>query len=337
MNSTITLWKITTDKTLDEIASRLLSVPGREIVPEWNNDGPLIELQKNTQELGTVTDIHTLAFNKNSYRYISFNIYMERKKRKDNWYNTDGELKEHRDRVTVYQSNMIIYENGNELFLMAFAAKTTVNKIAKYAFEDKDVFNIIEQSLNVSEDMFYWILKALRDYPGEQLHRMVDITPTGLWGYFGKTLDGNNSIRAEGQRILAVLGTLAVIFSSEELKAVKPEFQKDGQVVVVEINLNNSLKIDDSYCLGSYFNIYSSQEQVQQRINVIGMYTINIIIPQMIIAYENSVQDKTWSKQLKIDFISSMGAEIKRRVELELESLKRDEDADEDCDEENNY
>lgn len=318
MSITMTRWRIENINTLEEFADNLELIPRALEDIVWQDGSPIYTVVGNINECD-YNYIHSIEIQDTEYRYLSFTVTVERAKKENKWYNTDGTLKDRRDRINTYQSNMIAFVDNGSIEMIAFTAKSTVTRIIRHAFDNEVWQEISEIPCSINEDMFYWLLKRLRDYPATNLHNTVDVNISGLWSYLGTTCDGNNAFRAKGRRVLAVLGTLAVIFSSEELKALRPEFQHDGNVIVIELNLNNTIKIYDDYYIGN-FNAYNGQEKS----NVLALYTINELIPNILNAYNANVTDDIWSIQLKLDFLRTIGQEIMDRVEEELQLLENE-------------
>lgn len=315
MNVTVINWNIGNVETLGQFQECLRSYINRELEVDWEDAPPTYSV--NNVNGFDYNNIYELKIEDTTFRYIIFNIAVERAKSENNWHNANGVLKERRDRISLYQSNMLVYELNGELRILTLAAKTTVTKIFRHAFDNEAWGDITEINYGISEDMFYWLLKRLRDYPRHFLYNNINVGITGLLSYLGKTDDGNNAFRANGRRVLAVLGTLAFIFSSERLKALRPEFQHNGNVFVVELNLNNSFKIYEEYYCGN-LNVYRGQE----KINALVLYVINILIPRVIQSYNRNIEDNLWSNQFKLDFLESIGTEIMERVQEELEQVR---------------
>jgi len=327
MSITLTTWQIRNIDTLEQFIDNLQLINRSLDEVVWDDEPPRYTVTSNIDGYD-YDHIHDINMDNTVYRYASFTVTVERAKKENKWFNDDGTLKDRRERINIYQSNMLAYMENGYITLVAFTAKTMAGRILNHAF-DNDVWqDRSERTCSVNEDVFYWLLKRLRDYPTVNLHSTVNGNITGLWSYLGTTGNGSNAFRAKGRRVLAVLGTLAVIFSSEELKALRPEFQHNGNILVVELNLDNTIKIYDDYYLGN-FNVYSGQEKN----NVLALYTINQLLPNILKAYNENINDGIWSIQLKVDFLRTIGQEIMERVEEELELLENNTQEEDDEDE----
>lgn len=318
MSITLTTWKIRNIDTIEQFVSNLELVNRRLEEVGWGEDSPNYIVSSNIEGYG-YDYIHNITLGNVEYKYISFRVTVERAKQKNKWYDECGNLKDRRERINTYPSDMLAYVANNEVTLIVFSAKTTAARILNHAFDNEIWKEREEINWGIDEDIFYWLLKRLRDYPAVNLHNSVNINITGLWSYLGTTGNGSNAFRGKGRRVLAVLGTLAIIFSSEELRALRPEFQHNGNTVVVELNLDNTIKIYDDYYLGN-FNVYQGQEKG----NVLALYIINELIPNILESYNKNKEDDLWSIQLKSDFLRTIGQEIMERVEEELDLLEND-------------
>lgn len=314
MNLTLKKWKIEGIDTLDKFKECLVKINRTLEVDNWQGEPPRYSVTSNIEGDTEILD-RNIKIENNEYRYISFNIYIERARRAKSWHDSQGLLKDRKERVNVYQSNMIAFEEHGSISIITFSAPTTVSRIFKHAFDSEELKDVMESSFNIKEDFLYWLLKRLRDYPNTDLYNNINVNISGLYGYLGS--NGNNDCRGNGRRVLAVLGTLAVIFSSEKLKSLRPEFQHNGNIVVIEINEDNTIKLYEDDYLGN-FSVYTGQE----RSNILALYTINVLLPMVLDAYNKNIADSLWSVELKLDFLRTIGEEIKERVQEELDSLE---------------
>lgn len=324
MNLTLKKWKLENIDTLEEFIECLEKINRTLEVANWQGEPPRYSVTPNIEGDTEILE-RTVQIENNQYSYISFNVYIERAKRAKSWVDAAGALKDRKDRVNVYQSNMIAFEEEGCISIITFSAPTTVTRIFRHAFDSDELKDISEIPYTIKEDFLYWLLKRLRDYPNADLYNNINVNISGLYGYLGS--NGNNDCRGNGRRILAVLGTLAVIFSSEKLKSLRPEFQHNGNILVIEINDDNTIKLYEDDYFGN-FNVYSGQEKS----NILALYAINILLPMVLEAYYKNIDDGLWSVELKLDFLRTIGEEIKERVQEELDLLEITSEEDEEDD-----
>ena len=83
------------------------------------------------------------------------------------------------------------------------------------------------------------------------------------------------------------------------------------------INEDNTIKLYEDDYFGN-FSVYTGQEKS----NILALYTINALLPMVLDAYNKNIADSLWSVELKLDFLRTIGEEIKERVQEELDSLE---------------
>jgi hypothetical protein len=286
--------------------------------PELWDDDPLVAAINEIEEFPLTTPV-TIEIDGERVPYIFFEAYSERSKRQDAWYSVNQQLKPRSDRINLFQSRILLFEYNNTVKGIVF---TGVNR-AKTLINDTmppEIWGIIEPAeLHVTEDLLYWIFKKFIDLRDRPLSSSHDLYVTALKSYAGKTRDNINAMRGNGRRISTILGTLAFLFNNENLKAVRPQLQHNGEVFLIEISLTGTCRIwEEEYQGGWLF------EENEKLINNIAIYSYIKLLPMLIDCYRENIVEGLWSPQLKIEFLQRLGNEIKDQVEAELVRLQNE-------------
>ena len=317
MNITVTKWNINNIVHLEQVQHILLQNRVQEIDVDWEDDPLRYEFMQVDEK--PIFETRNILIERTTYNYFIFKGRVERPVSKKNWYDDNGNLIEREERVKVLEATFILYETQIGLNMISIGAATTVRKVVNYIFKDSELGSLEVDNFSVKEDMYYWLLSRLKDEENHNLSTNGELKITGLLSYLGRTDDGSNAIRGNGRRVLSILGTLAYIFSSDSLKALRPEFQYKGMLFVIELTMNNSFKIHEDYCVG--LNNISKQE----KIIVLSIYTIEKIIPNLLSSYRENINLGIWSKQIKAEFLKSIGEELIETINDRMDFLDEEE------------
>lgn len=271
---------------------------------------------------------NVLRFNEREIRYIRFNGYIETEKRVEP-YNEAGILKDREERITPFSSEILVFQEGNNLYASTLCGVTNGKKLMKLLFPQEQ-YGIIEAvNHELTEDILYWLFKHYIDTPDNVLSENYQLYVTALKSYMGKTRDNINAVRGEGNRISTILGTLAFLFNSEQLKALRPQIQYETESMLLEITLTGTFKLWNNSYRGRAFRTLEGKEKE----NALIIYAFLVILPLIVECYKESSAANEWSPQLKLDFVKRLGSEIRQRVETELQRIEQ-ESREEDIEEE---
>lgn len=255
----------------------------------------------------------------NNVRYIAVECVTERARNPEFWYDNYGNLKPRNDRINPYRSKLIIFEANNSVHGITFTGLSRAGTILRDCLPVETWGSVTSYDVGISEDLLYWLFRKfidLRDTPLSAHHNMF---VTALKSYTGKTKDNVNAMRGNGKRISTILGTLAFLFNNENLKAVRPQLQYNGEVFLIEISLSGTCRIWEEEYQGNWL-LYDDEIKV----NNIAIYTYLILLPRLIDCYRDNIARNQWSPQQKIEFLQRLGNEIKDQVEAELERLQQE-------------
>jgi hypothetical protein len=290
-------------------------------VREWQNDTLLSEVRAAAGF--DLYEHETLQIEGQTIQYLFFDVYTERKKNQDQWYESDGvTLKEREERINPYHSNMLTFQLEDKVYAIVFSGINRAKSFLRDIFIGEVWGNVDPVPFSISEDLLYWIFKRYIDTPRESLSQNNQVFVTALESYMGKTRDNVNAMRGEGSRISTILGTLAFLFNNENenLKAIRPAIQYGNEKVLVELGLTGTFKTWSKSYRGQLFRTLNGQKKE----NAIAIFIFAKIIPLLIECYEENIRHNRWSPQLKIDFIKRLGTMIREEVDSVLVRLEQE-------------
>ncbi len=317
MNITVTKWNVNNIVQLEDAQRILMRNRVQEVDVDWDDDPLKYEFV--SVDNRDIDDTRSIQIDSMRYRYSIFKGKVERPVSKKKWYDENENLVDREERIKVIESTFLLYETQQGLALISIGAATTVRKVVNYMFKESEWGSITVSNFNIQEDLYYWLLYRLKDEENHDLSVDGNLKITGLLSYLGKTDDGSNAIRGNGRRVLSILGTLAYIFSSDSLKALRPEVQYNGKLFVIELTMNNSFKVYEDYCTG--LNNLTDQE----KIITLSIYTIEKVIPTILSSYRHSIRLNRWSTQIKSDFLKSIGEELIETINDRMGLLENEE------------
>lgn len=298
---------------LANVLANVIDHPTKEVVSTATiNDTPY-EVKLNTNlnaiEGFPIGEAETLDVDGNTIKCTGFSIYTERARRSDVWLDENGQLKPKRDLINQFQADFIVYECNGDTYALGSAGINRTRALLKDAFNLQTDEMVIQYS-DVTEDLLYWLFKRFIDTPADSLLGAEQLHITSLESYVGKTRDNVNAMRGEGDGISVILGTLAFLFNNEELKSIRPTVQYGNEKVLIEIGLTGTFKLwENSYRGRAYRHLIDKRKGL-----MLALYVNLIIIPTLVRSYKENLRNRTWSKQLKIDFIKRLGERITREV-----------------------
>lgn len=287
---------------------------------EWDDEPLKIEI-KQTDNGDEFNKIKTLNINGETIRYISFATSVDRPKNvtlTDKWYLPDGKLKPRNERVRTINSDIILFENDGKVYGVFFIGINGAKQIISKLFSKSVWGEVSKLELGIDDDMLFWMFKSFIDFETKQLSDNVPICITAIRSYLAKTRDTLNTLRGKGEKISAILGTLAFLFNNDKLKSIRPEIQYKGEVFLIELSLSGTYKLDQTEYEGQFISLKGNEKR-----DAIVIYLIIVLLPKLVDAYKENIKSSEWSRELKIDFIKRLGVMIKENVDSELEEMEK--------------
>lgn len=314
------VWKFSGTNNIEEAQAKIKSNIIREEDVAWEDEPLKIEFKESTSGR-SFNAIGSLCIESKQVKYILFGSTVEKLKNvKDpnRWFLEDNAtLRLREERVRVLNSDVLLFEKENEMYGILFSGYTNAHQIISKAFP-MDVWGKISiMNLNLNEDILFWMFKTFIDFESKELSSRNPIRITAIRSYLAKTRDEINTLRGKGEKISAILGTLAFLFKNDKLKSIMPELQYKGEVFLVEISLNGTFKTDEV----EYDGVFLELDKIDKKIAIV-IYLSMILLPKLVEAYKENIETNKWSKELKVDFIERLGVMIKDSVDFELENMK---------------
>ncbi|WP_059104269.1 hypothetical protein [Shouchella shacheensis] len=310
---TFSFWNLNTKKSYDETIQNMIDYEGWKPVNYDTVDSErdlqfLIEVDNSDEYKLEISDDESFRFSKVLHSW-------------ERVVSTESNNKDVNRRIKQSDLEFLVCENSTgQVFFIAFKGLTANTKTAlRSANNFSGKKEITENSLDVSEDIFYWLFNRYMNFETEELFKGTSAYVNALTAYRGGTDDEANDTWGRGLRITKILATLAFLFNTEKLKSLTPELSVDNINLTVEINLNGSYKFDVDSHTGNFF-LY----QRDKKKGCLLIYFYKVIYPTILKAYKHHLDVGSWNEQMKLNFISSIGAEIQDKVKEKLDDIKFD-------------
>jgi hypothetical protein len=315
------IWKFNGVNNIEDVKEKIKSKTIKEEYIGWDDSPLKIAFGKSSTE-DSFNDIKSVYIEGSEVKYILFGSVVEKlkyAKEPNKWFLSDNAtLKPREDRVKILTSDVLLFEKDNEIYGILFSGITVAKQIIVNAFPVDIWGKICRLDLNIKEDILFWMFKSFIDFDSKELSDKIPIRITAIRSYLAKTRDEINTLRGKGEKISAILGTLAFLFKNDKLKSIMPEIQYKGEVFVVEISLNGTFRTDDSEYEGNFLEL----DKTKKKISIV-IYLATILLPKIVEAYNENVKTQKWSNNLKLVFIEKLGGLIKDSVDAELENMKK--------------
>lgn len=233
-------------------------------------------------------------------------------------------------RIRKNDSDIVVFEEDNDVIIIPLRGKnTTTGSLIRTAFNINEDNRLVSEDFPFSEDFFYWLFNHYLNNSGkivnsEERNRKLKII--SLTGFSGETRDKVNKITSDGNRISKILWTLAFLFTNEKLMSITPELEhsvvrQDGpfsEIIKLDLTLTGTYKIGVTDHIGSRF----LERKTNRSLVYLILYTYMILIPELLAAYRNDRDCKSWSPHIKKQFIMSIGSEIEAQVTQILDEIE---------------
>ena len=319
------MWEFTGLENLNEAINLIRDSQPIISDVDWE-DEPLIALIRQINGFD-VNKPENVEVDGNQINYVIMDCITERPRNPQFWFSPQGQLISREKRINVYQTKVLLFEYNNLVRGIVFTGKGRAGTIIRDCLPEEYWGNVAAVESAITEDLLYWIFRKFIDLRESPLSPAHNLYVTALKSYTGKTRDNINAMRGNGRRISTILGTLAFLFNNENLKAVRPQLQYNGEVFLLEISLAGTCRIWEEDYQGIWLNL--DEERLQ---NNIAIYTYIKLLPTLIECYQDNIRRGSWSPLLKVEFLQRLGNEIKDQVEAELARLQEEAHLDEQLD-----
>lgn len=315
MAISITILKMDNIKNLDDAAQKLLQGANLDVRPhkvEWPTDDILHRRWRGALGVNEIT-----SGTNEKFKYIFVNALVERPRRKVK--DENNKFLDRVDRVNTVTSDALFFEHGNSVYCAVYMTPgTKVNTVIKELLKEEIWGSIthLPTDYHILDDTYYWILSKFLS-GGKNISGNPKMTIEAFTGYTGTTADNAHSMSGEGERISAMLGTLAFIFGNDQLKSLKLNVTYKDEYLFFDLGNKGNVQIfendyDGRFCVGG-----PEKEKV-----LITLLLYKIVIPRILECYQNTIDSGEWSTAKRTEFIRGTGNEIIDRVQKELDELE---------------
>ncbi|MGW9103829.1 hypothetical protein ACWGPZ_26780 [Priestia megaterium] len=320
MEFPVVLIKLNDVNTLENVLEKILHNNNRDARPdkgEWPT-GDLLKKRWEPIVNGIPIDITVVPFSdEENFRYIYLNACVERAKSRVK--DSEGSFLDRQDRINYVDENVLFFENGTDIYLAVYKsfssyAQTKINYILKdLLFEEEwGSHEILPIGYGITDDVYYWMLRKV--ITGEKtLSNAPLITVETFTGYSSAGLDNAHRVKGEGERISALLGTLAFIFGEDSLKSLKIHLNINrAENILFELFNKGNIHVFEYE--GEEFNGTYDEER-----SLLTLYMYKKIIPEILEKYNEALAEDTWNPEIRRDFVEYVGNTLIDKVRSKLD------------------
>ncbi|HDR4948539.1 TPA: hypothetical protein QCR51_005130 [Bacillus cereus] len=319
MEFPVTLAKLDDTTTLNATLTKLLQGANLDQRPDrvpWPQ-GDTLHKRWITANNGDALGINSvISGTEEEYNYIHVQAIVERAK--NVVHDENGQFLDRLDRINKVTSDVLFFEHANSIYA-AIYMNLTKSSISKINYIIKDLFieeiwgavTILPTDFNIQDNTYYWLLnkfimddKIISENPSMSIR-----TFTGYSG--GAAVDNGHTVVGEGERISALLGTLAFIFGDDSFKSLKLHVCVNNNNILFELEHKGNVRIYEFD--GEFFAGNIEHERI-----LLTLLLYKTIIPTILTEYLTAVQQSQWNNDSKRNFITNVGQMIIDRVQSEI-------------------
>ncbi|MGF2614204.1 hypothetical protein FZC84_16800 [Rossellomorea vietnamensis] len=302
--------KIFENSNLDERPERVEWPQGDTLRKRW--------LPGNAGETIGVNEINYTE--QESFKYIFLNAYVERARNIVKGPN--GQWLDRIDRINKVESEVLFLEYENNVFMAVYMNLTKSQYKLNFILKDllkEDIWGsttLLPPEFHISDSTYYWILSKF--LTGDKI---ISETPNmiikSFTGYSGAAVDDAHLMTGEGERISALLGTLAFIFGDDTLKSLRLSINfNENENFLFELASQGNVRLIE------YEGDIATDELHQEKI-LLTLMLYKLIIPGIIDSFVKAEGEQEWNAQKKLEFINFVGDQILTKVNEEMQETTR--------------
>lgn len=308
MITTSTRWKDCENNDFDKVINLLMSVPTDDTLNDttgyinWNITKDFDENQ--------VVKLNSRDIKYNVIKYKYDQVSPGEQPIEDRTVPKDGFIIPYHNGISV---NYIINRNSD--------AQRVLRKLLNYSGKNEIEKNMFE----INSDFFIWLISKVYngDYTiqafSEELH---DVVLDSIKGFKGNTEDLLTKVSATGESVMNIISTLSFLLESKNLNQIKLNLSYNSNQNI-ELILNNK---GSNGTIATTLEEYQGSLDDEQNMNLLlpNLYLLIYleIIPILIQAYRNDVENDIWNSNVNIDFLSEVADELSEKVKKRIENLK---------------
>lgn len=221
-------------------------------------------------------------------------------------------------RIFLLQGYAVVYSDGTNTQYITNRSnndttKTILRKLSNYIGQGE----VKSNEFRITEDLFIWMISKVLDSSTESLDEDSILFITKIVGFKGSSHDQLAEVTGSGNRIMNALSTLAFLFENEGVSYVKPIVEYKEHTIELFLKINGSIDINFETYLGDYF-----MDDEDELISKLTLLVSLEIIPKIISAYGEDVENDLWSTEKKANMIAGIGENIQDKVTEKVSSLR---------------
>lgn len=320
MEFPVVLVKLEDIVSIEEASKNLFENSNLDARPERGDwpQGDTLRKRWQPGSTGETIGVNEINFNEDvSFKYIYLKAYVERAKTtvKD----SHDQWLERADRINKVDSDILFFEHDTCVYVAIYMnyTKSTVYKI-NYILKDLFVENIwgtttiLPPEFHITDSTYYWLLSKF--LIGDKIISTTpNMTIDTFTGYSGAAADNAHLMTGEGERISALLGTLAFIFGDDTLKSLRLSICfESNENFLFELSQKGNIRLIE------YEGSLMFDETHKEKI-ILTLILYKKIIPGIIRSYNAAEGNGEWNSQIKLQFIHSVGDQIITKVKDEMD------------------
>ncbi|WP_078382321.1 hypothetical protein [Sutcliffiella halmapala] len=322
MEFPVILVRLDSITTIEEASKKVFENSNLDARPE-RGEWPSGETLRKRWQPGSREEtigVNTIKYNEEiNFKYIYLTAYVERAKTtvkspNDQWLDRS-------DRINKAESDVLFFEHDNNVYIAVYMNMTKSQYKLKFILKDllrEDIWGtttLLPPVFHITDSTYYWLLskfltgdKILSENPNMEIKSFT--------GYSGGHKDNEHSMSGEGERIHALLGTLAFIFGDDTLKSLRLSIKfNENENFLFELAHQGNVRLIE------YEGEISFEEIHKEKI-LLTLILYKQIIPGIIKSFEKAEKDKDWNSQIKLQFIDYVGEQIIVKVSEEMKKTK---------------
>ena len=219
------------------------------------------------------------------------------------------------DRTVKKEGFIIAFSNGpvvNYIISRNSDAQKILRKILNYSGKNE----IEKNASTINSDLFFWLINKV--YSGDNTIENIEVD--SVRGFKGDTDDLLTTVSASGESVMNIISTLSFFLESQKLNQIKIDIQ-------YEEHKNIELQLSTKSTIATSIDRYSGiLEKLPNDESILTQLILTIyieIIPIILQAYLCDIENKVWTSEANIDFLTRVADDLSDKVKRKVDSLRK--------------
>ncbi|WP_143106611.1 hypothetical protein [Cohnella sp. OV330] len=207
--------------------------------------------------------------------------------------------------------NTIFFQKGEGVYaapLMPSSAKINVFCDDLFPADQWGNVEVYPADFRLSRDLFYWLLNC---FTREDGRLNANIRIRSWTGFNGTTQDAVHRLSGDGERIAALLGTLAFLFTGDPFKALSLCIQYNQERLPLTIGESGNVELKDY----EYEGVFANRFMDEHRKVMLTYLVYTKVLPDLLAAYLQARDEGRWNDEKREEFRIWIGHTIINRVQ----------------------